>query len=45
MNHEPDIDKIFLCTKDTHYAKYQLLINKRDGTGRKYFNNSEAFIE
>ena len=26
-------------------TKHQLLINKREGTGLKYFNDSEAFIE
>ena len=28
INHEPDIDKIYLYTKDTYKAKYQLLICK-----------------
>ena len=30
INHEPDIDKIYLCAKDQYNAKYQLLINKRE---------------
>ena len=30
INHEPDIDKIYLYAKDPYEAKYQLLINKRD---------------
>ena len=42
---QPGIDKIYLYTKDPYEAKYQLLINKREGAGIKYFNNSEAFIE
>ena len=45
INHEPDIDKIFLDAKGSYQAKYQLLINKRESTGLKYLNNSKAFIE
>ena len=45
INHEPYIDKIYLCTKDPSEAKYQLLINKREITGSKYLNDSKAFIE
>ena len=45
INHEPDIDKIYLYAKDPHKAKYQLLINKRENIGLKYFNDSKAFIE
>ena len=45
INHEPDIDKIYLYAKDPYEAKYQLLINKRESTGLKYFNDSKAFIE
>ena len=45
MNNEPDIDKIYLYPKDPYKAKYKLLINKRESTGLKYFNDSEAFIE
>ena len=44
-NHEPDIDKIYLYSKDPYIAKYQLLISKRESTGLKYFNYSKAFIE
>ena len=32
INHEPDIDKIYLYGKDQYEAKYQLLINKREST-------------
>ena len=28
INHQPDIDKIYLCTDDSYEAKHQLLINK-----------------
>ena len=45
INHEPDIDKIYLYAKDPYEAKYQLLINKRESTSLKYLNNSKDFIE
>ena len=45
INHEPDIYKIYLYAKDLYEAKYQLLINKRESTGLKYFNDSKVFIE
>ena len=35
----------FLYAKDLYIEKYQLLINKRDSTSLKYFNDSKAFIE
>ena len=48
INHEPDIDKIYLYAKDPYEAKYQLLINKRESAVLKYFNEkvlSKAFIK
>ena len=45
INQEPDIDKIYLYTKDPYEAKYQLLINKRESTSLKHFNDSKAFLE
>ena len=45
INEEPDIDKIYLYAKDPYEAKYQFLINKRESTGLKHFNDSKAFIE
>ena len=45
MNHEPDIDKIYLYAKDSYEAKYQLLINKRKITDLNHFSYSKAFIE
>ena len=33
ISHQPDIDKIYLYTKDPYEAKYQLLIKKRKTTG------------
>ena len=32
-------------TKDPYEAKYQSLINKRESTGLKHFNDYKAFIE
>ena len=37
INEEPDIDKIYLYTKDPYEAKYQFLINKGESTGLKFF--------
>ena len=45
INYEPDIDEIYLYSRDPNEAKYQLLMNKRESTGLKYFNDSKAFIE
>ena len=45
VNQQPDIDKIYLYTKDSYESKYQFLINKRESTGLKHFNDSKAFIE
>ena len=44
MNQQPDIDKTYFYAKDP-YAKYQLLINKRENTGLKRFSYSKAFIK
>ena len=45
INHEPDIDQIWLYAKDQYEAKYQLLIHKRESTGLKYLNDSKAFLD
>ena len=45
INHEPDIDEVFLYAKDQYEAKYQSLINERKSTRFKYLNDSKAFIE
>ena len=37
--------KIYLYTKDPYEVKYQFLINKRESTGLKHFNDSKAFTE
>ena len=43
INYQADVDKIYLYAKDPFEAKYQLLINKRESTDLKYFNNSKAW--
>ena len=35
INHEAEIDKIYLYTKNPYETKCQLLINKRESTGLK----------
>ena len=45
INYQPYIDKIYLYAKNPYEAKYQLLINKRESTGLKHFNDPKAFIE
>ena len=45
INHESDIDKIYLYAKDPLEVKHQLLINKRESTDLKYLNYSKAFTE
>ena len=37
--------KIILYARNSHEAKYQLLINKREITGLKHLNDSKASIE
>ena len=43
ISSQPDTDQIYLYAKGPFEGKYQLLINKRESTGVKYFNNSEVF--
>ena len=45
INHEPDIDKIYLYAKDPYEAKYGFLINKIESAGLKYLSDSKGFIE
>ena len=45
IKNQPDIDKIYLYAKDPYKAKYQFLINKRESTWLKHFNDPKAFIE
>ena len=45
IENQPDICKIYLYLKDLCEAKYQYLINKREGVGINHFNDPKAFIE
>ena len=45
INQQPDIHKMYLYAKDSYEAKYQFLINKRESTGWKHFNDSKVFIK
>ena len=45
IENQPDIDKIYLYAKDPYEAKYQYLINKREGVGMDHFNDRKALIE
>ena len=45
INHEQDIDKIYLYAKNSYEPKYQLLIDKRESTRLNYFTDSKAFIK
>ena len=45
INHEREINKIYLYAKDRYETKYQLLINKRERKGLNYFDDSKSFIE
>ena len=45
INYQPDIDKIYLCAKDPHEAKYQFLINKQESASLRHLNNCKDFIE
>ena len=43
IENQPDIDKIYLYAEDPYEAKYQYLINKRQGVGINHFNDPKAF--
>ena len=45
IKQQPDVDQIYLYSKDLFEAKYKFLIKKRERTGWKYLKDSEAFIE
>ena len=45
INHQPDIDKIYLYAKDPYEAKYQYLINKNEKVGLDHLKDSKAFME
>ena len=45
INNQSDIDKIYMYTKDLYEPEYHFLINKRECTGLKHFNDLKTFIE
>ena len=45
INNQPDIDKIYLYTKDPYETKCQYLINKREKVGLDHFDDPKAFME
>ena len=45
IENQPDIYEIYLYAKNQYEAKYQYLINKREGVGMIHFNDPKAFIE
>ena len=45
INNQPDIDRIYLYTKDPYEAKYQYLIKKREKAILKHYEYPKAFIE
>ena len=45
INHQVNIDKIYLYAKDPYESKYQFLINKWESAGLKHFEDSKDFIE
>ena len=45
IENQPDIDKIYLHTKNPYETKYQYLINRRECVGISHFYDPKAFIE
>ena len=45
IENQPDIDKIYLYAKDPYEAKYQYLINKKEGVDINHLYDPKAFIE
>ena len=45
INHQSDIEKIYLYAKGPYEAKYQYLINKREKLGLNYYDDPKVFIE
>ena len=45
INNQSDVDKIYLNAKGPYEVNYQFLINKRESTGLKHFNDHNAFLE
>ena len=45
INHESDINEIYLYVKDPSETKYHLLITKKESTGLKHLNYPKTFIQ
>ena len=45
INHQPNIDNIYLYAKDLNKARHQFLIKKREDVGSNHFNDSKTFTE
>ena len=45
INHQPDIDKIYLYAKNPYEPSYQLLINKHEKVDLKHYNDPKVFME
>ena len=45
INNQPDIDKIYVYSKDPYETKYQYLINKREKVGLDHFKDPRTFME
>ena len=45
INQRPDTDKIYWCAKDPYEERFQFLLNKRESTDLRHFNDCKAFIE
>ena len=45
IKRQPDIDKIYLYSKDPCEAKYQYLTNKREKVGSKHYDDFKVFIK
>ena len=45
MNHQQDIDNIYLYTRHSYKAKHKFLIGKRESNGLKDFKDPKAVIE
>ena len=44
INHQQDIDKIYLYAKDPYEPKYQLLLKKCNDAGIKHYDDPKAFM-
>ena len=44
IKEQPNIDKMYLYAKDPYKPKYQFLINKRESTELKHFDDPNALL-